>query len=487
MIPKRGVTRQSSFTALRQTGGLCTIYSSVRCIAKLIKQFIPYRFIDDTVDETIARKMFKNLKSVFVNQPKEPCELTDNELSFLENDLIYEALDTNVELHCEKEGFKNNYALYSFLFDIARNNALCNLQSHERLRALLTFIDFNNQLMTMDARESWYATTRDILKVIPARIALYERAYALITEFNYFIKYNNISFNVSELSFFERNYIDNILNEEKFMAMINNGFYATFSFFGCSSFWKKFSGKYNSLNNEKCQSLKCPSAINYRKRNTHGDGEVGHAVVITSIDTNLRTINLLNSWGNKWGNNGKFNINNTNYQCFYPSNQTPIIINYITIVNLDLKRRKVYVNDYNLFVQQLLEMAQNPIPDIEIKVKEKEDRERKEKEIKDEIYKQTFLKNRTVEHIPEFVKTRNARKSVIKDISNPVTLRHTRRSTSVENIPGSVAVENTLGGYKIHKHKSRRLKCKSTRKKCRRRKQRRTTRKSDINMYYANR
>ena len=116
-------------------------------------------------------------------------------------------------------------------------------------------------------------------------------------------------------------------------------------------------------------------------------------------------------------------------------------------------------------------MAQNPIPDIEIKVKEKEDRERKEKEIQEEIYKQTILKNRTVEHIPEFVKTKKARKSVIKDISNGLTLRHTRRSGTtavVEDIPVSVAVENTMGGDKMYKHKSRRLKCKSTRKKYRR-------------------
>ena len=85
MIPKRGVTRQSSFTALRQTEGLCSIYSSVRCIVKLIKQFIPYRFIDDIVDETHINKIFKNVKSAFANQPKEPCEITENELSFLEN------------------------------------------------------------------------------------------------------------------------------------------------------------------------------------------------------------------------------------------------------------------------------------------------------------------------------------------------------------------------------------------------------------------
>ena len=474
MIPKRGVTRQSSFTALRQTEGLCSIYSSVRCIVKLIKQFIPYRFIDDIVDETHINKMFKNIKSAFENQPKEPCELTENELSFLENNSIYDALDTNIELHCKKEGFKNNYALYSFLFNIAKNNALCNLESYERLRVLLTFIDFNNPLMTMDARESWYATTRDILISIPARTALCDRAYALITEFNYFIKYNNVGFEVSGLSFFERNYIDGILNEEKFMAMIDNGFYATFSFFGCSSFWKKISGKYNRLNNNMCRSLKCPHNINYRNRNTHDDGQDGHAVVITSINTNSRTINLLNSWGVKWGNNGKFNINKDNYDCFYASNQTPIIINYITIVNRDLKRRTVYVNDYNLFVQQLLEMAQNPIPDIEIKVKEKEDRERKEKEKEDreieEMYKQRSLKSKVISIIP-FVKTKKARKSVIKDISNGLTLRHTRRSGTtavVEDIPVSVAVENTMGGDKMYKHKSRRLKCKSTRKKYRR-------------------
>lgn len=249
MIPKRGVTRQSSFTALKQTGGLCTMYSSVRCIVKLIKQFIPHRFIDNSADKTVARKMFKNLKSAFVNQPKDSCEITDNQLTFLEHNSHYEDLDVQFS-HCDKESIKNNYALYSFLFDIARKHIDCDTGNPVgRFRELLAFVNFNDITMTMDTRETWYATTRDILIAIPARTAFCDRAYELITEFNYFIKYYNITFRINELSVFKNNF-NKIVTEEKFMAIINNGFYATFSFFGCSSFWDNFSTDYRGLNND---------------------------------------------------------------------------------------------------------------------------------------------------------------------------------------------------------------------------------------------
>jgi hypothetical protein len=438
MIPKRGVTRQSSFMALRQTGGLCTIYSSVRCIVKLIKQFIPHRFIDNSADKTIARKMFKNLKSVFVNQPKDSCEITEDQLTFLEHNSHYEDLDVQFS-HCDNESIKNNYALYSFLFDIARKHIDCDTGNPVgRFSELLAFVNFNNITMTMNTRETWYATIRDIQIAIPVRTAFCDRAYGLITEFNYFIKYYNVTFSIRELSVFKNNF-NKIINEEKFMAIINNGFYATFSFFGCSSFWDNFNTDYRGLNNDVCMSLKCPRAINYRLRNDPGDGREGHSVVITNIDTyvdKLHTIwpsiNLLNSWG-KWGNNGQFNINKDNYECFYASNQTPIIIRYIEIDNFNNSRRRgLYVNDYNLFVQQLLEMAQNPIPDIENKVKEIEDREREEKKIMDTRFNQRILKNKVIDGIP-FVKTRKASKPVMKDISNGVTLRNTRRSTKFED------------------------------------------------------
>lgn len=244
-------------------------------------------------------------------------------------------------------------------------------------------------------------------------------------------------------------------------------------------------------------------------------------MVITNIDTyvdKLHTIwpsiNLLNSWGVKWGNNGQFNINKDNYECFYASNQTPIIIRYIEIENFNSRRRKLFVNNYDMFIKELLLHAQNPVPSetkFEDAEEEKEEDDDDEEEVDDRItdmmfYAQYGTKLEKLEECAERGTTDDTVKEQVnqffrlpvetkKEILDKNAVNFQNKSDLCGegnhfNLNYNKYIGQTKGGKnksKIKRNKTRRLKCKSTRKKCRRRKQRRTTRKSDINLYYANR
>jgi hypothetical protein len=266
---KTRTKKHNSFEALKQTGGFCKTYATVRCIVKLLKNILFDKFSEKNSIMPSIRMPSIRMPSIRMPSIRmlvfNSCNISDDELIFLEDDKLLAKYDARMR-KCKDKISQRNYALFTTLFLYVIKEGLCH-NTDETFKKLLEKIVFddgplvpngkNFQIVdtdflfddrtgllpgAVDAEPKDYVPTQketlfmtqkvkarylEPIEINPNRKFFMNMAIKLIVEFNIILEKLSLSFKAVRLDFTNsENIIEKLNKQYLFKIGSKNNFYS---------------------------------------------------------------------------------------------------------------------------------------------------------------------------------------------------------------------------------------------------------------------